>query len=232
MSITTAPDANAILMGGGGAPTAKFPNPGDSIKGRVLAPPQAYQEREYDPNNPGGGAGRTYPSGDPIMAVSVDLATDLRDPSIQEDDGTRRLFIEGQHLKAAVRDAIRATGAQGLEVGGVIELTFTHREDPEDKRSRKYWQARYTPAGNATLMGGEQQPAAQAPPAQQQAPVQQQAPAPQPPAQHAAPAAPAPTQDLPAKVRQLASLGMDAAAIAPQVGLDVDVVQMFLNQAA
>lgn len=212
---TQTPDANAVLMGGGGAPTAKFANPGDSLKGRIAAPPQAYQEREYDKNNPGGGAPKTYPSGDPIMGVYVDIATDLRDPSIEDDDGTRRFYIEGRYLKADVRDAIRTAGAPGLEVGAVIEVTFTHREDPEDKRSRKFWQVTYTPAANATLMAD--------------------APAPTTPADAApvpAPAAP-PAGESPAdKAKQLIALGIDDTTIAAATGLDTSVVAIIRTAAA
>lgn len=208
-------DANAVLMGGGGAPTAKFANPGDTITGRIIAPPQAYQERDYDPNNPGGGKPKVYPSGDPIMAVYVDLATDLNDPSIQDDDGTRRFYIEGRYLKADVRDAVRAAGAAGLEVGGQLTVTFTHREDPMDKRSRKFWQVKYTPAGNAALMGDTPAPA----PAPQQAPQAAPTPAPQPAA--AAPADPA------AQVRQLIALGLADDKIAAATGLDESVIATF-----
>jgi hypothetical protein len=156
--------ANDVLMGGGGAPTAKFANPGDTLEGAIVAPPTVYQERDYDPNNPGGGKPKTYPSGDPIMAVYVDVQTAHRDPSISEDDGVRRFYIEGRYLKTDVRDAIRRAGTNGLEVGGRLKVTFTHREDPMDKRSRKYWDVTYTPAGNAALMGDNPAPAAPATP--------------------------------------------------------------------
>lgn len=221
------PTANDVLMGGGGAPSAKFPNPGDSISGRIIAPPSVYQERDYDPNNPGGGALKTYPSGDPIMSIYVDLATDLRDPSIKDDDGTRRLFIEGRYLKGDVRDAIRNAGAPGLEVGGVLTVSFTHREDPADKRSRKYWQAQYVPAGNAALMSAAPAPAPAAPAAPivavpAPAPV---APAPTPVAPVAAPVAAAPAGETPAdKAKALIAVGLDDATIAGAVGLTPDVV--------
>lgn len=241
--MTNQPSANDVLMGGGGAPSAKFPNPGDSISGRIIAPPTVYQEREYDPNNPGGGAPKTYPSGDPIMSIYVDLATDLRDPTIQDDDGTRRLFIEGRYLKGDVRDAVRNAGASGLEPGGILTVAFTHREDPADKRSRKYWQASYVPAGNAALMVGN--PASAAPaaaPAQQaqvaQAPVQAP-PVQQPAAPVAAPtpaapatpaivqvpaAAPAAAPDAGTLARQLIAVGLDDTAIAAATGLTPDVI--------
>lgn len=223
--MTQTPNANDILMGGGGAPTAKFANPGDTITGRVIAPPQAYQERDYDPKNPGGGTPKTYPSGDPIMAVYVDLATDLRDPSITDDDGTRRFYIEGRYLKADVRDAIRAAGAPGLEVGGVLTVSFTHREDPADKRSRKFWQVTYVPAGNTALMGEQPTPATAAAPVAA-VPQPAAAPAPtSPPA--AAPAAPAAASPV-AQAKSLAALGLTAEQIAPQLGLDVAVVAMLL----
>lgn len=233
MTITTnAPSANDVLMGGGGVPSAKFPNPGDSIKGRILTPPSVYQERDYDPNNPGGGTPKTYPSGDPIMSIYVDLATDLRDPSIEDDDGTRRLFVEGRYLKECVRNAVRTAGAPGLEVGGVIAVSFTHREDPADKRSRKYWQAEYVPAGNATLMAGASAPA---PAAAAPAPTPQPAPvaaAPAPAATAApapAPAAAAPTAADQAKA--LIAVGLDDATIASATGLTPDVVAIIRQNA-
>jgi len=215
-------DANSVLMGGGGAPTAKFANPGDSIRGRIIAPPTVYQEREYDPNNPGGGAPKTYPSGDPIMSIYVDLATDLRDPSIADDDGTRRLYIEGRYLKGDIRDAVRTAGAPGLEPGGVLTVTFTHREDEYDKRSRKFWTAQYVPAGNAALMTA----AAPAAVAQQQPPAwAQPAPAAAAPAPVAAPAAPAPATETPADLaRKLIAVGLDDAQVATATGLDAAVV--------
>lgn len=236
--MTQTPTGNDVLMGGGGAPTAKFSNPGDTITGRVIAPPQAYQERDYDKTNPGGGAPKTYPSGDPIMAVYVDLQTDLHDPSIEDDDGTRRLYVEGRYLKADVRAAIRAAGAPGLEVGGTLTVSFTHREDPEDKRSRKYWRVQYVPAGNATLMAPEtptpvaQQASTSVAPAGQYVTDQRAQPA--PPAATPAPSAPPATApaggDTPvAKAKALHALGLTAEQIAPQLGLDPSVVAILLT---
>lgn len=229
-------DANSVLMGGGGAPTAKFANPGDTLVGRIIAPPQVYQERDYDPNNPGGGKPKTYPSGDPIMAVYVDLATDARDPGINDDDGTRRFYIEGRYLKGDVRDAIRRVGANGLEVGGLLRVSFTHREDPMDKRSRKFWAVEYTPAGNAALMtpdpapaqvqfaagghvGGQPVPHTAAPvSAPQTQPYQPPTPIPAP-----APAAVGgPTAAD--KAKQLIAVGLDDTTIAAAVGLDASVI--------
>ena len=157
-------DANQVLMSsGGGGKACSFPDPGTTHEGTIAAPPEARQERDYEPGNPGGGAPKFFPSGDPIMGVLVQLQTDERVDG--DDDGRRTLYVEGRYLKEAVRDAVRAAGAQGLEVGGRLKVTFTHREDPMDKRSRKYWSVTYTPAGNASLMGQPATPAPQQPPA-------------------------------------------------------------------
>lgn len=174
---TTNYDANDILMGAGGPPAWKFEDPGTTREGTITSPPQARQEREYDPNNPGGGALKVFPSGDPIMGVHVEVQTIERDAGRPEDDGKRTFYIEGRYIKEAVREAVKRTGARGLEVGGQLRVTFTHREDPMDKRSRKFWTVVYTPAGNAALMADQQptMPVAQpvAPPAPTPAPVAQ-----------------------------------------------------------
>jgi hypothetical protein len=210
--------ANDVLMGGGGAPAAKFANPGDTLEGAIAAPPGVYQERDYDPNTPGGGKPKTFPSGDPIMAVYVDVQTTHRDPSISEDDGVRRFYVEGRHLKSDVRDAIRRAGANGLEVGGRLKVTFTHREDPMDKRSRKFWDVTYTPVGNAALMGDNPAPATQAVPPTPPA-------APATPAPQAAPAAPTgPTAQDIATAKTLIAAGLDDGVIrtsAPTVSSEV-----------
>lgn len=181
-------DANALLMGGGGAPTWKFDAEGTRKVGTVTSPPEARQEREYDPNSPGGGAPKTFPSGDPIMGILVEVQTEERDPSRDGDDGRRTFYIEGRRLKDAVKAGIRNAGGSGLEVGGVLDVTLTRYDVPGDRRSGRNWQIAYTPAANAQLMGEQAAPAPApqaAPPVTQPAPVAQAQPAP-------AAAAPAP----------------------------------------
>ncbi len=112
------------------------------------------------------------------MSVSVDVQTNLRDPNLDDDDGTRRIYIEGQRMKAAVREACAAAGApQGVEVGGELHVMFTGFGTAEaGLNPPKEYQARYTPPGvtaaNGVLMGGQPQQA----PAQGTPVVQQQAP--------------------------------------------------------
>jgi hypothetical protein len=145
------PDANDVLMGGGSAPPARFTSPGDTVGGKIVAKPRAHQEREYDPRNPGGGKPKFFDSGDPIMGLTVDVQTALRDPSVENDTGVRRIWIEGKRLKDAVRDAVRATGAPGLEVGGELHITFTGLGEAANASVSppKLYTARYVPAAQA-----------------------------------------------------------------------------------
>lgn len=189
----TQQDPNDFLMGGGGGnPAWKFDEPGTTHSGTVISL-KAKQEREYDKQNPGGGALKFFPSGDPIMGVLVDVRTDERDPAIDSDDGKRTFYIEGRYLKEAVREGVLAAGAKGLEPGGRITVTFTHREDPMDKRSRKFWQVQYVSAAQAQIMTPPASTPAPAAPfnlgqVAQQA-VAQPAPAPAPQVQPNTPAA-------------------------------------------
>lgn len=215
-------DANEILMGGASGPGAKFAEPGDSITGEILRF-SGRQERVYDPKNPGNGPLAFFPSGDPIMGIVVVLQTQQRDPSIPGDDGVRTVYVEGQELKATVRRAVQAAGAKGLEVGGLLTVTFTHRENPYDTKSKKFYTAEFVPAraaaANTALLQSPapQQYAAPAPPQQQyapQAPVPagygQPAPQPQYGQPQGYPQAVAPAQHM--TPEQMAALGQLGAA--------------------
>lgn len=254
-----AQDPNDFLMGGGdGIPSAKFPEPGSFIEGPIVGGPKAYQEREYNKQTQrSDGPPRTFPSGDPIMGLSIDVQTPYIDPMIEGDTGVRRVYIQGKLMKQAVREGILAAGGKGLETGGYIRLDFTHRDDPMDKGSAKNWACQYRTAANQQLMGGgapaqAPQPVAQAapaaapqyaqqaapaaggfgqaaPPAQQALPVQQApAPAPAAPVQQAAPQA-APAGDPVALARQLIAAQVPDAGIAAATGLDVVVIQAIRN---
>ncbi len=146
---TTDRSANDILMGAANAPAWKFQSPGVTKSGVVCSAPQTRQEREYDPNNPGGGLPKTYPSGDPIWGIHVEVQTDEVDTSKAHDDGKRTFYVEGRRVKDALRTAIRNSGAAGLEVGGRIDVTLDSYSVPGDRRSGINWVMRYTPASAA-----------------------------------------------------------------------------------
>ncbi|MGW2582976.1 hypothetical protein ACWCYZ_16845 [Streptomyces virginiae] len=166
-----APSADDFLMGGGGAPTAKFPTAGITIGGRVTERPTVEQQRDIKT-----GEKKFWSDGNPMMQLVVTVQTEQRDPAIEDDDGRRRLFVKGQ-LKNAIADAVRMTGARGLEVGGTLAVTYTHDGTPSGPGMSppKQYTARYTAAATAALHT----------PDPGTVPQQQYAPAPQ---QYAAPA--------------------------------------------
>jgi hypothetical protein len=153
-------DANSFLMGGGGAPTAKFPTPGTTVGGRITEPPSLDQQRDIKT-----GEKKFWSNGDPMMQLVVTVQTDTRDPAIEDDDGKRRIFVKGQ-MKNAVADAVRATGAKGLEVGGSLHVRYTHDGQAAGvgMSPPKQYEARYVSAATNAL-GAHQPQAAAAPPA-------------------------------------------------------------------
>lgn len=228
-------DPNDFLMGGGdGVPGAKFQDPNDFVEG-IIIDYKARQEREYNAETKrSDGPGKTFPSGDPIMGILLDLQTTERDVTIEGDTGARRVYLEGKLMKEAVRTAIQAAGGKGLEKGARIRITFTHREDPMDKRSAKYYTAVFTSAANVQVMGGGlpatpapaptvAAPVAAAPVA---APVSVQAPAPAPVV-----AAPAVAMDPVTMAKSLIASGVPHGVIAQSTGLDVVVIGALAAQA-
>ncbi|WP_172384771.1 hypothetical protein [Streptomyces sp. MNP-20] len=153
-------DANSFLMGGGGAPTAKFPTPGTTVGGRITAPPKVEQQRDIKT-----GEAKVWSNGDPMMQLVVTVDTGQRDPSTEDDDGKRRIFVKGQ-MKNAVADAVRSSGAKGLEVGGHLAVTYTHDGEVTQRgfSAPKQYTAQYIPAAQAALNATAPAPAAPAPP--------------------------------------------------------------------
>lgn len=135
------PDANEVLMGGGGYPAAKFDTVRTWVGGTLVSKPRSRQETEFGTGKP-----KTYPkSGDPIYGLLVDVQTDQRtDP---EDDGIRRMYIEGRLLKEAVRNAVTAAGASGLEPHGRLFVAWTGDGVPASAGASAphLYEARYYP---------------------------------------------------------------------------------------
>jgi hypothetical protein len=115
--MTTTSAADAFLMGGGAA-SARFDQPGDTVTGTIADPPEVRQQTDIKTGDP-----VFWPSGDPKMQLLVTLQTTLKDDP--DDDGKRRVYVKGKSLTDAVREAVRAAGAKGLEVGGTLTVTYT-----------------------------------------------------------------------------------------------------------
>ena len=106
------------FLGGGGSPSAKFIDVGATVKGTVTAA-EVVQQTEF-----GTGTPKTWDDGKPMMQAVITLSTDLRDDDIEDDDGTRRLFVKGQ-MQKAVREALKAAGVKSLEIGGTLAVKYT-----------------------------------------------------------------------------------------------------------
>lgn len=129
-------DPNDLLMSGG-VPSAKFDMIGTVVKGTVVHS-EVTQQTDFQ-----SGQKKTWPSGDPMYQVVVTLQTDQRDPSVEDDDGQRRVFVKGQ-MQAAVREALRKANAK-LEVGGTFAVQYVS-DEPASQRGmnpKKVYRAEY-----------------------------------------------------------------------------------------
>lgn len=143
-------DPNDLLMRGGGAPSAKFPHVGATVKGTVTAF-ESGQQRDFETGDP-----MYWPNGDPKMQIIVTLQTGETDPDVENDTGERRIFAvtwaKPGTLFDAIRNAVRASGASRLEIGGTMAVQFVDEEPASRKglNPRKIYRAQYQPpAGKA-----------------------------------------------------------------------------------
>lgn len=137
-----------FLLGGGGAPGAftKFDPPGTRRGGQIVERPELRQQTEYKTNEP-----LAWPDGNPRMQLIVTVATDQRDPAREDDDGHRRFYVKGD-LQRAVREALKTSGATGLEAGGSLFVTRVRQEGEYDAWVHA---AEYTPAATNFVTNGD-----------------------------------------------------------------------------
>jgi hypothetical protein len=130
---------------GSAIPACRFPERGTTWAGEILDM-EVRQQRDLD-GNP-----LTWDDGTPRMQLVVTLQTDARDPSIDDDDGRRRLFVQGG-MRSALRDALRRAKVRKPEVGGHITVTYVDDEPPRRRgfSPAKRYRVEYRPPAGPSL---------------------------------------------------------------------------------
>lgn len=122
------PDPNDLL-GTRSIPSLSFKDAkvGDSFTG-IISDLRTVQVRSYDSGEP-----EFWDDGKPKLQIEVTLATDYLDPTLDEDDGTRRVYLFGQKLSAAKQE-MKAKGLSKLEKGMKFTISFTGEKPASNKK--------------------------------------------------------------------------------------------------
>jgi hypothetical protein len=137
-------DANALLMGTG-VPSTKPAVINATVVLDPILDVEAAQQVDFKTRKP-----LFYDDRKPRMQIICTGQTTERDPAIDHDDGVRKLYIKGQ-MRQAVRDAVVAAGARGLERGGSLAVQWVGEEDAgPGMNPKKLFSAQYRrpPTGN------------------------------------------------------------------------------------
>lgn len=119
-------EVNDFLMGGSGK-AYEFKAINDSVTGTIIDS-KLRQQTDFQT-----GAPQYWNDGSPKMMLQVSLQTSLQDD--QDDAGVRNIYLRGGNFTAtrgqgssslvAVKDAVKRSGATGIEPGGTLTLTYT-----------------------------------------------------------------------------------------------------------
>jgi hypothetical protein len=122
------PDPNDLL-GTRSVPSISFKDAsvGDAFTG-VITDLRTVQVRSYD-----SGELEFWDDGKPKLQIEVTLATDYLDPSLDADDGTRRVYLFGQKL-AAAKQEMKSNGLSKLEKGMKFTIKFTGTKPSSNKK--------------------------------------------------------------------------------------------------
>jgi hypothetical protein len=237
--MSTTPSPDDFLLGGSSGKSAfgKDDPIGTTVSGVIIAH-EVRQQTDMETGSP-----MEWDNGDPRMQLVVSLQTDQRIAGEPDDDGIRAIYVKGskapgsRSLHDAVRAAVQGAGAKGIEPGGTLTVQLVGTEPSKTRgfNDRKLWAAAYKAPDHAAATGGflgtvGGQPAPYTAPVSAPAPAPVSAPVPLAPVPVApAPVAAAAPAATPAQTaKSLAALGMTAEQIAPQLGLDVNVVAMLI----
>ena len=220
--------------------------PGDSVTG-VIEKIETTQVNDFQTKQPA-----YWNDGRPKEQIHVIIQTQLRDPSVDDDDGCRSLWIKGWGIQLkAFREACRQAGVKIPKPGDTITERFVGLGPRGDApQPPKVFEFHIEPASSVNnLVNGSQpqqpgmQQAQPAYPQQQyapqqplQAPNQGYAPAPVDPWNPPAQAQPAQQVQLgqpqvdPMKVNQLKAMGKPPQEIAALLGVPVEAVTAVTDQ--
>ncbi|MFT8538163.1 hypothetical protein [Bifidobacterium aquikefiri] len=248
------PGLDDVLAGGG----AKSYFNGDSQPGATISGTldiiETSQMRDFQTKQP-----EFWNDGKPKMQIHIVIQTNLHDPTIEDDDGRRSIFIKGYGIQLkAFREACQKAGIKKPGKGDQFTATFTgYGERGNAPQPPKVYEYQIQHHDGVDALLGQQQPVGnftqQAPRSFQQfpaaAPYQQspvgsitqqvpqtyQQPAQytqQPPVQQPVPVvAPTPQVNV-MQLQQLQAAGKSMAEIAGLTGLTEPQVQQILQPAA
>ena len=130
-------DPNSFLLTSG-IPSFKFETISDTARGSIVSL-EMQQQRDFTTQQP-----MTWDDGRPRMQLRIVLATDANDG--EDDDGHRAIYVKG-NMQQAIRDAIRAAGAQKIEVGGTLAVRYDGDGEPPKRglNAPKLYKAKYEP---------------------------------------------------------------------------------------
>jgi hypothetical protein len=238
MSIPTGyqPRSAEDFLMGGGTTSASFEQLGDTITGTIDRRPEVRQATDIATREP-----LFWPDGKPREQLVIVLRTNLKsgDP---DDDGRRSLYVKGSTVQGsrsihdAIRTAVQAAGASGLEVGGTLSVTWDSTEPSQTRgfNDRKLYSATYkapsSEAANSYLglnTGRDAQAARTATASSSAVSVSPSAgPRPVEASEARAEAVEASPAD---RAKQLHALGLDVEQIGSTLHLDSSIVSMLLQ---
>lgn len=130
-----APSPDDLLFGSG-AKSYSFKTIGETLEG-ILVGKDAQHKTDFVTKEK-----KYYSDGNAIYQLVLTLKTELRNPEIEDDDGTRRVFCSPQ-LKTEVARAISAAGGKALTLGAKFRITFV-REVPAQGNPKKEYSVTVT----------------------------------------------------------------------------------------
>lgn len=163
------------VLGAGGGSGLKFDQLGVTHSGVITDTPKSVQQTDFKTKQPA-----FWDDGQPKMQAVINLKTDERSPDDPNDEGGRTLYAASTQQKKAIVEAVKASGAKDIEVGGTLTVQY-YANDPTSQNPqnpKKLYRAHYTPpAAGMAALGAVQAPASApaAPPVNPAAQAQQAA---------------------------------------------------------